>query len=188
MQNVPSSIGQSVARERPASKEALGEDIRVTVSPFFMQAKQKERVNAYDETILDSFLYAKPVMKKPVPLSEIADKMYWTHLSPRNKWPEVRDECWLERKQAQIQARGSRKAQFGKVITSEILRERLEKGWEKHQNKPLSESDPFFDPPGMPEVIEPILVNGKLAMADATLDAKGRKPRRVTRKIWTVEQ
>jgi hypothetical protein len=181
--------GSLSLRSRPVApgerghKDALPDGTAVTLPPSGLQAKHKPDAGVYDESFLDSFLYAKPITKKST-LTEIADKMHWTHLSPRNKWPEVREEGWFERKQAEIKARGGRKAQFGKVITAEIFKERREKGWEKHQNKPLSVTNRFFDPPGMPEKVEPILVSGKLAMADATPDAKGLESRR----IWMVER
>jgi hypothetical protein len=183
MHSCPSLRSRLVAPGRRGHKHALREGIAVTLPLSRLQAKHKPDAGVYDESFLDSFLYAEPVTKIST-LTEIADKMHWTHLSPRHKWPEVRDEGWLERKQAEVKARGGRKAQFGKVITAEIFKERREKGWEKHQNKPLSVSNRFFDPPGMPEKVEPILVNGKLAMADATPEAKGLESRR----LWMVER
>lgn len=183
MHSNPSLRSRPVAPGGRGHKDTLREDIAVTLPLPRVQAKHKPDAGFYNESFLDSFLYAKPVTKKST-LTEVADKMHWTHLSPRHKWPEVRDEGWFERKQAEIKVRGGRKAQFGMVITAEIFKERREKGWEKHQNKPLSVSNRFFDPPGMPEKVEPILVNGKLAMADATPDAKGPESRR----IWMVER
>jgi hypothetical protein len=83
--------------------------------------------------------------------------------------------------QAEIKARGGRKGQFGKVLTKATFEDRWAKGWGTHQTKIISEKDKirtqamarFF---GLAEEMQPIIFDGKLAMADSALFQEGRIP------------
>jgi hypothetical protein len=83
--------------------------------------------------------------------------------------------------QAEIKARGGRKGQFGKVLTKATFEDRWAKGWGRHQTKIISEKDKirtqamgrFF---GLAEEMQPIIFDGKLAMADSALFQEGRIP------------
>ncbi|KAB5577517.1 hypothetical protein GE09DRAFT_1213751 [Coniochaeta sp. 2T2.1] len=58
-----------------------------------------------------------PPRKQPVP----PDELFYAHIDPRVHWPQVHSDEWYEKKMQEIQARGGRKANFGKA--AERMRE-----------------------------------------------------------------
>lgn len=98
-----------------------------------LEANRRQRAKDFDPSLLDSYL--KPLdshaTDKP-PVIEI-----WGHIDPRAAWSKLREKEWVEDKIKEIAARGGRKANFGKKLTSQIIKERLGNGWDLHQDKPV---------------------------------------------------
>jgi hypothetical protein len=99
-----------------------------------------EDVISFDPTILDFFLakQREPISQSQ-PSQEQLSKQIWGHIDPRTQWPNELSEEWLAEKRREIDARGGRKANFGKLLTAQVVKERRDNGWGVHQNKEIDE-------------------------------------------------
>ena len=151
-------------------------------SPLTFEARNRANASNYDESVLDSYFYHG---RKPPPGPHGLGKIMFLSNCTRSHVVKqvVQDQEWYDHKQAEIKARGGRKGQWGKIITKEMFEERLANGWNKYQNKPISEKEQkngdallrFF---GFPENMQPVLHDGKMAMADSAFFAGGRTPKK----------
>ncbi len=67
---------------------------------------------------------------------ELLQSQRWGHIDPRVAWPTTKPPLSEEEREAkikEIEARGGRKANFGKLLTAQVRKERAEKGWDIHQ-------------------------------------------------------
>lgn len=159
-------------------------------SPSFLENTRQQRAASFDERAFDKFLSSQ-TYETPSNIHRQA----WGHIDPRVKWPKQHDESWLEQKREEIEARGGRKANYGKILTSQIVKERRQKGWQIHQTKEVparlqmgdgsKHMEALFTLPD-PSSLEPVLRNGQLFMAEKTLDESGRKRRKSAMKVWPV--
>ncbi|KAL3424430.1 hypothetical protein PVAG01_03711 [Phlyctema vagabunda] len=185
------------------SKQNLREDRPVTEfmtllgtkRPRNLEAKRQLKAAVYDKTTLDSFLLrTKSEDKEP-------DHEAWGHIDPRKAWPQndVLTGELLEKKQAEIAARGNRKSasRFGKHLTPEVVQHRKEMGWQLHQNcetKNTISADrhPLGSLFGVPEpdTMEPASKDGKLWMQEiySWTDGDDQSRRTANRKAgaWPV--
>jgi hypothetical protein len=60
-------------------------------------------------------------------------------------WPQRKSREWLDEKQREIAARGWRKANFGKLLTQQVIKERQERGWGIHQNRNVVDNEKSKD-------------------------------------------
>jgi hypothetical protein len=177
-------------------RKRMSSPIAATFPSFTFEARNRANANNYDESILDSYLYngRKPSFGP----GDIAGKLSQFRDDEHSRIVQnsIQDKEWYGRKQAEIKARGGRKGQWGRVISKEIFEERLAKGWDKHQNKPVSEEekkngDALLEFFGLPIKMHPVLYDGKLAMADSSLYADGRKPSRAEMalgvNVWVIQ-
>ncbi|EGO60281.1 hypothetical protein NEUTE1DRAFT_127197 [Neurospora tetrasperma FGSC 2508] len=65
-----------------------------------------------------------PPKKSPTP---VPDEPLYAHIDPRIHWPQRHSQEWFEAKQKEIQARGKRKANFGRAAQS-MHRQRVAEG------------------------------------------------------------
>lgn len=167
------------------------------VPPWSLEAKRRAKARNYDPGDLDGILGLNSLEStESTNIERIVKQDFFRNFDPRIKYKEDKyDLAWLERKKEEIVKRGGRKGQYGKILTPEMIRERLANGWHKYQTMPYPKKQTtkddirflrdFWD---LPEELEPIVHKGKLYMADATENnARGRKKRNAARKMWPVE-
>jgi hypothetical protein len=114
-----------------------------TPDPESIEACRAARAANYDSSSLDLFLakQSEPKSLYQPSSKELLDTQLWGHIDPRKVWPKEQSEEWYEAKKAEIKARGGRKANYGKVITAQNRKERLEKGWKIFQDKEFVETE-----------------------------------------------
>jgi hypothetical protein len=158
--------------------------------PESLEAKRKEIAAIFDTSELDSFLLkqAEPESElQPTP-QELAQTQIWGHINPSVIWPKEQSEEWLAEKRQEIDARGGRKANYGKLLTTQVRKERAEKGWNIHQNSEavsdakMAETarhmEELFGIKGIDDLI-PGVRNGQLVMMEKPVDENGRKKRKI---------
>lgn len=104
--------------------------------------KQRQRLTeAHDVSALDRFVYGQEGSAQPPPgVRATADyepakrgNVFYGHVDPRIHWTRPRTGEWYEKKEEEIQARGGRKANFGKAA-QRMREQRLKEGpgeWEE---------------------------------------------------------
>lgn len=149
----------------------------------------------FDPSDLDHFLakQAEPRSDKQPTSTELAQTQIWGHIDPRVSWPKKSDEDWLIEKRKEIDARGGRKANFGKHLTAQVRREKTTKGWHMHQTSdPMSEHDwnqrqtfaeELLNAKDCDDLI-PRMRDGHLVMMEKHADKNGKK--RKTVKYYSV--
>jgi hypothetical protein len=100
-----------------------------------------EKVSTFDESILDSYLLKQSQPKAEPTTRELLDSQIWGAADPRVAWPKPMTAYAYEEKQKEIQARGGRKANFGKILTAQVRKERADQGWHIHQRDELREDE-----------------------------------------------
>jgi hypothetical protein len=156
----------------------------------------------YNEDALDFFLArqanrddsARPTMAQ-------VQAQNWGYLDPKVAWPE---EPFTDEQAAakikQIEARGGRKAQFGKVFTAQNLQERAEKGlplhrWQEKRNDESTKAlvkrmEDLFGMENLANLV-PATRNGRLVMMEQEepeeeLRGPGRRKKKNPPKIYPV--
>lgn len=162
--------------------------------PDSIEAIRRAKAHRFDESVLDKFL-APPIQTNRTPQPntfDIINGQRWGHIDPRQAWPADNVD-WLAEKQKEIEARPKRKANFGKVLTVQNIRERREHGWQVHQNKELPPRDykgyghveELFAIKGIEE-LEPSVRNGVLVMAEKVIDESGKRRKKNSVKVFPV--
>jgi hypothetical protein len=100
-----------------------------------------EKVSTFDESILDSYLLKQSQPKSEPTTRELLDGQIWGAVDPRVAWPKPMTTYAYEEKQKEIQARGGRKANFGKILTAQVRKERADQGWHIHQRGELRDDE-----------------------------------------------
>lgn len=128
-------------RDAPESKNLIDfaeveREIEFEPPDGSIEAKRRQRAKDFDSSLFDS--YAKPQSDD---FSDIDGLRIWGHIDPRTKWSKQLESEeslgeFLEKKMKEIEARGGRKANFGKKLTSQMIQERRSNGWLPGQDKP----------------------------------------------------
>jgi hypothetical protein len=106
-----------------------------------IETTRAERVSTFDESILDSYLLKQSQPKGEPTTRELLDGQIWGAVDPRVAWPKPMTAYAYEEKQKEIQARGGRKANFGKILTAQVRKERADQGWHIHQRGELRDDE-----------------------------------------------
>lgn len=165
------------------------EDEQIDTHSTFVSSEE------YDSTILDSFLQRQREQADEEDLSstDLDKTQIWGHIDPRVVWPKARPENWLVEKRREVDARGGRKARFGKLLTSQVRKERADRGWGPNQNKNRTDEDVvgrimegLLGLKNM-EDLDLGLHNGRLAMIEKPIDENERPRRRAASKVYYVD-
>jgi hypothetical protein len=145
----------------------------------------------FDSSVLDDFLgrqYREPT------LDELS-RQHWGHIDPRTVWSKPHSEKWLAEKCKEIKERGGRKANIRRLLTTQVRKERLEKGWNLHQNR-KADDDPdgarvleeLFGIRGIDNFVPGVGENGELVMKESSSvdDNDGKKKRKASLKSYPV--
>ena len=105
------------------------------ITPPTIEAIRAQRAANFDTTELDSFLLkqAQPQSDEQPTNKELLRTQIWGHIDPRAAWPRRMTEEERQEKIKEIEARGGKKANYGKILTAQVRKERAEKGWNIHQ-------------------------------------------------------
>jgi hypothetical protein len=165
--------------------------------PDSIEAKRRQKAAAYDPSVLDSFLKKQRDADPDVQPSaqELAKTQIWGHIDPRVVWPKEYSAEWLAEKRCEIDARGGKKAHFGKLLTAQVRKERKDKGWDIHQTKEIVYNErteenkrhleELLGLKGIDE-FEPGVRNGQLVMIEKMVDENGKRKRKGAPKIYSV--
>lgn len=156
----------------------------------------------YDGSTLDFFLnqQAQNHDRQPTPHEILASQNFGA-VDPRTAWPKRISPEEYEEKQLQIKARGTRKQNFGKLLTPQVRKERAEQGWDVHQRGDWRDDEEarevvmhmeelFGLPKGISDAFVPGVVNGRLVMREREevllQTGPGRRKKKVPRRVWPV--
>lgn len=151
-----------------------------------LEAQRQQIAESYDPSVLDSWLKKQSVPVEdyqPAP-QELIETQHWGHVDPQVVWPKKHSEEWLAEKRKEIEARGGRKANFGKLLTAQIIKERREKGWGIHQNKDIVDDEKSEEAAkalqelfGIKDIddLEPSMSGGQLVMVERAVDEEGNR-------------
>lgn len=98
--------------------------------------QQRRRLAEQDTSILDAFVYGQQCSSQPppdvdrrhdLPEPKQQDDVFYAHIDPRIHRSRPHSEEWYQKKEAEIKARGGRKANFGKAV-QRMKEQRLKKG------------------------------------------------------------
>ena len=153
--------------------------------PWSLEAQRQQRAEAFDTSDLDSWLKKQSLATddQPTP-QELLKTQIWGHIDPQTAWPKEHSAEWLSEKRKEIDARGGRKANFGKLLTAQVIKERKERGWGIHQNKDVVDDEnsdvsvkALRELFGIKDIddLEPGLRNGQLVMVEKAVDQEGKK-------------
>jgi len=176
-------------REEVILGDSNSEEISSTTLLEPLEAKRQQRAEAYDSSALDSWLKTQslPEPEYPPTSEELAKTQMWGHIDPRIKWPKDHSERWLTEKRKEIEARGGRKASFGRLLTAQVVKERRERGWGIHQNKDVVEDERSVEGARVLEELfgvrgidnfEPGVRDGQLIMMERAVRENGKKKRK----------
>lgn len=149
-----------------------------------LEVQRQQRAETFDNSALDSWLakQALPIDDTQPTAKELAESQIWGHIDPRTAWTKEPSVEWLSEKRQEIEARGGRKANFGKLLTAQVVKERREKGWGIHQNKDVVDNETSEESAraleelfGIANIdgLEPGVRDGQLVMVEKA--AQGRK-------------
>jgi hypothetical protein len=167
-----------------------------------IEAIRSQRAANFDTAELDSFLFrqAQPRSDEQPTNKELLSTQIWGHIDPRIAWPRKMTEEERQEKIKEIESRGGRKANFGKILTAQVRKERAEKGWSIHQtsewrseeecNEMDRRLEELFGKDGLGNCV-PGIRNGRLVMIEQLepeepLTGPGRRKRRQQAKIYPV--
>ena len=170
--------------------------------PISIEAIRAQRAANFDTTELDSFLFkqAQPQSDEQPTNKELLSTQIWGHIDPRVAWPRMMTEEERQEKIKEIEARGGRKANFGKILTAQVRKERADRGWNVHQTSEWRSEEEckemdrrleeFFGKEGLGNCI-PGIRNGRLVMIEQlepeeSQTGPGRRKRRREPRIYPV--
>ncbi|KAH9203873.1 hypothetical protein DL95DRAFT_398959 [Leptodontidium sp. 2 PMI_412] len=159
-------------------------------------ASLEEKRKEFDESILDSFLLKqsqRDPFYEPSP-KELSETQIWGAVDPRTVWPKRWNAAQKEEKMKEIKARGGRKANFGKILHPQLVKERLERGWDIHQSREKRDDDEtkemvqkleelFGVPEGILGNCVPKTVGGRLVMQEREQEPEHRRPGRQKKEV-----
>lgn len=118
-----------------ARRELLVDTNDEAPQPNSIEAIRAQRAANFDTTELDSFLVkqAQPESDEQPTSKELLNSQVWGHIDPRVAWPKKMTPEQIQEKIKEIEARGGKKANFGKILTAQVRKERAGKGWNIHQ-------------------------------------------------------
>ena len=118
-----------------ARRELLVDTNDEAPQPNSIEAIRAQRAANFDTTELDSFLVkqAQPESDEQPTSKELLNSQVWGHIDPRVAWPKKMTPEQIQEKIKEIEARGGKKANFGKILTAQVRKERADKGWNIHQ-------------------------------------------------------
>ncbi|KAE8452980.1 hypothetical protein EG329_012167 [Mollisiaceae sp. DMI_Dod_QoI] len=153
------------------------------------------------EEVLDAYLEVQRNQDdSDRPTEADLDAQNWGTIDPHVVWPQRMTERERNAKVKQIEARGGRKANFGKIITAQNLQERAESGWEPHQwrNKRDDEQtkelvrrlEELFNVEGLANLV-PATRHGRLVMVEREVSDEephgpGRRKKKNQSKVYAV--
>lgn len=145
------SATNSSAQTSISSPTTLAGDIivdaeRRTKPAQSLQKKGKQKAATYDHSVLDYYLakQAEPKLETRPTTQELLKTQFWGHIDPSKVWPKETSEEWLAKKREEIDSRGGRKANFGKLLTVQVRKERWDNGWHIHQTSEANKVDRRF--------------------------------------------
>ncbi|KAH8821160.1 hypothetical protein F5884DRAFT_745490 [Xylogone sp. PMI_703] len=169
-------------------------DIPASTAESIEVTPKAKRV-AFDESVLDRYLSMQTQTALSGGLNSSSSLLGqpWGHIDPREAWPKEANPDWLVEKLKEIEARPKKKANFGKVLTVQNVKERRESGWHIHQNKALPARDyqgyghieELFAVKGIDE-LEPSVRNGVLVMSEKAFDESGKRRKKNSVKVFPV--
>jgi len=111
-----------------------------------LEQERLRLIESHDESAFDSWVSNQETQVNP--LTEVLQRQqqdeehsngepYFGHIDPRLHWTQRRSNQWYSAKQAEIKARGGRKANFGKVAERRAQQQKLEKILPLEERVPL---------------------------------------------------
>jgi len=178
-------------------EESLSSNVLPDIASESLESKRQLKAASYDPSTLDSFLASQSQPDTGIQPSphELAKTQVWGHIDPRVKWPKEHSEEWLAEKRREIESRGGRKANFGRLLTTQVVKERRDNGWGIHQTKDVVDDERSAEGARALEellglkgldVFEPGLRNGQLVMIEKAADENGKKKRKGTLRVYPV--
>lgn len=152
-----------------------------------LEAQREQITKSFDPSRLDSWLEKQAQFQEDSQSTpqELVETQIWGHIDPQAIWPKEPSTEWLDQKREEIEARGGRKANFGKLLTQQVIKERKDNGWRTHQNKDVVDDEKSEDAAralqelfGIKDIdaLEPGVRAGQLVMAEkAAVDEEGLK-------------
>jgi hypothetical protein len=167
-----------------------------------IEAIRAQRAANFDTSELDSFLFkqAQPKSEEQPTAKELLSTQIWGHIDPRVAWPKKMTPQEIQEKIKEIEARGGKKANFGKILTAQVRKERADKGWHIHQtserrseaecNEMDRRMEELFGREGIANCV-PGIRNGRLVMIEQLeqeepLTGAARRKRKREPKIYPV--
>jgi hypothetical protein len=97
--------------------------------PWPLEAQRRKRAGSLDTNELDAFLQKQAARfeSHPPTEQELLKIQIWGHIRPHVVWPKKHSEEWRAEKIKEIEARVGRKANLGKLLTSQVRKERNER-------------------------------------------------------------
>jgi hypothetical protein len=97
--------------------------------PWPLEAQRRKRAGSLDTNELDAFLQKQAARfeSHPPTEQELLKIQIWGHIGPHVVWPKKHSEEWRAEKIKEIEARVGRKANLGKLLTSQVRKERNER-------------------------------------------------------------
>lgn len=171
----------------PDEDIAVAESNHVGEDPltWSLEVERRLKAESYDPSNLDAFIQKQAGSRKddhPTP-EDLLKTQIWGHVDPRESWPKTQSAEWLSEKRKEIEARGGRKVNFGKLLTAQVRKERKENGWSLHQNKEGIDDEKsdvaaiaLQELFGIPDIddLEPSVRDGQLAMKEKAVDREGK--------------
>jgi hypothetical protein len=128
-QNSPSD-----ADPAPVPEALHGQEPPPPPPPNSIEAIRAERAANFDTSELDKYLFKQSQPSDELPTTkELLATQIWGNIDPRVAWPRKMTPEEIKEKIKEIEARGGKKANFGKLLTAQVRKERAEKGWNIHQ-------------------------------------------------------
>lgn len=119
-----------IEKDTSAADETIAAETIVVATEAPPKEQSKASVPSFDSEAFDTMIYRQSALrpprgvtvqaparpKTPVQKPSVEDRRQYLHINPAIHYPYIRSEKWDKEKALEIQARGGRKAWFGKVI------------------------------------------------------------------------
>ncbi|POS73845.1 hypothetical protein DHEL01_v207762 [Diaporthe helianthi] len=110
-------------RGNKIAKSAYG-GLKPVTRPTPLEKQRQLLTDAHDASALERFIYGQEGSSQPPPgVAATAEReppkrenVFYGHIDPRTHWTRPRSGEWYQKKEEEIQARGGRKANFGKAV------------------------------------------------------------------------
>ena len=202
----PSPLSHSSSHSSSPKVPSFDDDIEQVDTPTGIEpdlTSESSRESAsletsteFDETELDSYLQKqsqRDPFHEPSP-SELSETQRWEIVDPRVSWPRKLSAAQKEQKIREIEARGGRKKNFGKILHPQIVQERSENGWDIHQSREKRDdqetteltrglAELFGVPMGILGNCVPKSIDGRLVMQEREREPEPRRPGRQKKEV-----